>query len=75
MIFNTLRAVSYLKGEKVVESEVSGDASIIGPKAIPAEAGIASILLKAGIDPGEIKITAKASGLETRSIQIISENH
>lgn len=61
--------------DHVVEFKVAGDASIIGPKAMSAAAGIASILLKAGNDPGKIKITAKAPGLETRSIQMISVNH
>ena len=58
--------------DQLVEFEVSGDASIIGPEAIPAEAGIATILLKAGESPCEIKITAKASGLENKSFQIMS---
>lgn len=57
--------------DQVIEFEVAGDASIIGPKAMPAEAGIATILLKAGDSPGKIKITAKATGLETKSFQIM----
>jgi beta-galactosidase len=58
---------------KVVFKIESGDATIIGPGQIEAEAGIATILLKAGNKAGNIKLSAKADGLEETTIQLISK--
>jgi beta-galactosidase len=53
--------------------KVEGDASLIGPNSVYAESGIATILLKAGNRPGNIKVTAKATGLEDGVIQLTSK--
>ena len=42
---------------------VEGPARIIGPNPGNAEAGIGSVLLQAGLQPGEIRVTATAPGL------------
>jgi beta-galactosidase len=52
--------------------KVEGDASVIGTNSVNAEAGIATILLKAGLKAGIIKITAVAEGLEGGALQINS---
>ncbi len=44
---------------------VQGDAEIIGLRSVAAEAGIATILVKAGATPGVIKLTATATGLQS----------
>ncbi len=48
-----------------ISLSVAGPASIIGPSQINAEAGITTILLKAGEKPGPVKIIASAAGLAT----------
>jgi beta-galactosidase len=53
--------------------KVEGDASLIGVDSIEAEAGIATVLLKAGGKPGNIKIKASGEGLETGILQVISK--
>ena len=58
--------------KRPVQFTVQGDASLIGDNPILAEAGIATILLKAGNKPGTIKITAKADGLKDGQLQIKS---
>ena len=50
--------------------KVEGDAELIGNNPTISEAGIASILLKAGSTLGTIKITAFAEKLKTKSIII-----
>lgn len=49
---------------------VEGDAELIGHNPIEAEAGIATILLKAGKTKGELKITARAADLESVIMKI-----
>jgi beta-galactosidase len=53
-----------------VEFQVSGDAVIVGQNPRKAEAGIATVLVKAGAKPGEIKITARAAGLKEGQLSV-----
>lgn len=53
-----------------VKFTAEGDAELIGLNPKDAEAGIAAILLKAGIIPGKILITAAADGLEPGRLEI-----
>ncbi|TKB96227.1 glycoside hydrolase family 2 protein [Pedobacter cryophilus] len=55
-----------------IEFELQGDAENIAPKLVKAEAGIATILLKAGNKPGKIKVTAKSEGLNQAQLKIKS---
>ncbi len=52
----------------LVKFSVEGTGTIIGPRALKAEAGIATILLKAGNSAGKLKITASAAGLNGRGL-------
>ena len=49
---------------------LAGDAEFVGMNPIEAEAGIATILLKAGKTGGAISITAKSNGLKPGEIKI-----
>ena len=53
-----------------VSFSVSGDASLIGANPINAEAGIATVLLKAGENPGDITLSASSEGLENGLLKI-----
>jgi beta-galactosidase len=53
-----------------VRLTVEGDATIIGENPRIAEAGIASVLLRVGIKPGTIKVTAVAEGLSSATVPI-----
>ena len=53
---------------------VDGPGRIIGPNPGNAEAGIGSILLQAGIRPGEIRLTATAPGLASATEIITSKS-
>ncbi len=55
-----------------VEFNTEGDCELIGHNPIEAEAGIASVLLKAGDSPGPIKITATAHGVRKGSIEVFT---
>ncbi|MEO6453064.1 MAG: DUF4982 domain-containing protein, partial [Ginsengibacter sp.] len=55
-----------------VKFTISGDGEIIGPPIVSAEAGIATILIKAGAKPGQIKISSQAEGLTGGSISVLS---
>ena len=54
---------------------VEGDAEIVGDNTVLAEAGIASLLVKAGREAGAIKVSARAEGLEAGSytLQAVKE--
>ena len=47
-----------------IDFSITGDAAIVGEVSPTAEAGIATILLKAGTNKGNIKIIARAAGLK-----------
>jgi beta-galactosidase len=49
---------------------VEGEAELIGGNPIKAEAGIATIILKAGTKTGKIKIFAEADGLKKAELEI-----
>jgi len=49
---------------------VQGDAELIGKNPIESEAGIASIILKAGKKGGTIKIQAQSEGLKTAELSL-----
>jgi beta-galactosidase len=52
--------------------ECAGPATLIGPNPASAEAGIASLLLRAGEQPGPITLTVRAPGLENARATISS---
>lgn len=56
--------------KRTITFKVEGDAILIGDNPRNAEAGISTILLKAGQNPGDIRIKATAEGLSTGEIQI-----
>ena len=59
--------------DEPVSFKVKGPATITGPSTIKAEAGIATVLLKAGAKPGTIKITATANRLRQGELTITSK--
>ena len=56
-----------------VTFSVEGDATLVGANPFYAEAGIATILLRAGNMSGTIRVTAKSSGLEPAVMEVKSE--
>lgn len=58
--------------EHEIKFEVDGPAQIVGKNPIKAEAGIATILLKSKMQPGEIKVIAQCKGLKTDCKEVIS---
>ena len=56
-----------------IEFEIEGDAENIAPKIISAEAGIATILLKAGSKQGKINVLAKAAGMQSAKLRLKSK--
>ena len=59
--------------KNLIEFDVTGDAEIVGLRTMPAEAGTATILLKAGENAGEIKISAVSKGLKSADISVYSK--
>ena len=53
-----------------VRFSLTGNAEIMGGNPINAEAGIATVLLKAGESPGDIELSALSEGLETGKLKI-----
>jgi len=60
--------------EQEISFSFEGDAEFIGPNPAIPEAGIATILLRAGKQPGLIEVTAISSGLSSGTIQFESVN-
>ena len=56
-----------------VKFTIAGDGSIVGPTEINADAGIATILVKAGDKPGKIIITASSEGLKSKELVLTSK--
>lgn len=56
--------------ENPVEFELEGGGELIGHNPIDAEAGISTILFRAGEEPGTVIIRAISEGLEAGSIQL-----
>ncbi len=64
------RGTTNVHSSKTIQFKVSGDAQIIGDNPVKAEAGIASVLLRAGSKGGIIKITAECKGLAPTTIEV-----
>jgi beta-galactosidase len=56
-----------------VSFSIAGDAALIGNNPVNAEAGIATILLKAGSKPGVVSITASSQGIADKKMDITIE--
>jgi len=54
-----------------VHFSVEGDGELVGENPVETEAGIASILLKTGTEPGIVKITASCESLTPGTISIL----
>ena len=52
---------------------VSGTAQLVSPSTAPAEAGVATMLLRATGQPGRINVTGKAAGLVGAKVHLRSE--
>jgi beta-galactosidase len=52
---------------------VSGAARFVSPSTVPAEAGVATMLLRATGQPGRINVTGKTAGLVGAKVQLRSE--
>jgi len=61
--------------EHCISFEVEGPGEIVGPRRMAAEAGIATVLLRAGTEPGEIVVTAEGTGLSGTSGTVEAARH
>jgi len=59
--------------EHDIRFKIKGNAELVGQNPISAEAGIASILLRAGDELGTVTITATNDELEPATEEIITE--
>ncbi len=57
----------------LVHFKLEGDAEIIGLSSVQAEAGIATILVRAGTKPGRLNITAESAGLKSTRLPVTAE--
>ena len=58
--------------ENGISFELEGPGEIVGPTSVSAEAGIASVLVRAGTEPGTIAVTAESTGLSAASSRVRS---
>ncbi len=58
--------------ENCISFDLEGPGEIIGPMSVIAEAGIATIVVRAGTKPGTVIVTAKSAGLSGTSSQVNS---
>ena len=56
--------------QPMVHFSVSGNATLIGGPELEAEAGVASVLVRAGLAPGIITVTATSEGLPTATTTV-----
>ncbi len=56
--------------QREITFSVEGDAELVGDNPQKAEAGISTVLLKAGKNPGTVKVKASAAGLKSGEIEI-----
>ena len=55
----------------VIDFEVDGPAELIGQNPFPLFGGQAALLLKAGREPGKVRVSARCAGLDEAKIEII----
>lgn len=61
------------EADNTLQFSVSGSGQLVGASSVAAEAGIATVLLQAGTQPGPIVIRVTGKGLQPRSITIRSQ--
>ncbi len=58
--------------DSLIEFSVRGDATLIGHNPVRAEAGIATILLKAGTNPGKVLIRSTSDGMSGAEVMTVA---